>query len=133
MTQNIAYDDLYRQIQDFEFRIKALELRDQLPIGSVLCYVSETPPPNFLICDGSAVSRKIYSSLFSVIGTRFGIGDGQTSFNLPQFFNSVPIGFWPGDVVGGTASPLGKRYGTTINTASFNVSFHVVNFIILAQ
>lgn len=39
----------------------------------------------FLFCDGSAVSRETYAELFKVIGTKFGDGDGLTTFNLPDF------------------------------------------------
>lgn len=39
----------------------------------------------FLLCDGSAVSRETYADLFAVIGTKFGEGDGSTTFNLPDF------------------------------------------------
>lgn len=41
-------------------------------------------PTGFLECDGTAVSRTTYSALFAVIGTDFGIGDGSTTFNLPN-------------------------------------------------
>jgi hypothetical protein len=37
-----------------------------------------------LFCDGTAVSRTQYSDLFAVIGTTFGVGDGSTTFNLPD-------------------------------------------------
>lgn len=38
----------------------------------------------FLLCDGSAVSRKTYAALFAVIGTAYGAGDGSTTFSLPD-------------------------------------------------
>jgi microcystin-dependent protein len=40
--------------------------------------------PGFLACDGSAVSRTTYASLFSAIGTTYGAGDGSTTFNVPD-------------------------------------------------
>ena len=42
-------------------------------------------PPGFLDCDGSAVSRTTYADLFAVIGTRYGTGNGTTTFNLPDY------------------------------------------------
>lgn len=39
---------------------------------------------NWLECDGSAVSRSTYADLFANIGTKYGIGDGSTTFNLPD-------------------------------------------------
>ena len=41
-------------------------------------------PTGWLICDGAAVSRVTYSSLFAIIGTTYGVGDGSTTFNLPD-------------------------------------------------
>ena len=54
------------------------------PVGSFLPYGSGTPPTGYLACDGSAVSRTTYASLFSIIGVSFGPGDGSTTFNLPD-------------------------------------------------
>jgi len=54
------------------------------PIGMIGAFAASTPPTGWLACDGSAVSRTTYSSLFSVIGTTWGVGDGSTTFNLPD-------------------------------------------------
>ena len=61
-------------------------------IGEIVPYVSNVAPEGFLVCDGSAVSRDIYSGLFDVIGTTFGSGDGSTTFNLPDLSGKVIIG-----------------------------------------
>lgn len=41
-------------------------------------------PDGWLLCNGAAVSRTTYSKLFNIIGTRYGAGDGSTTFNLPN-------------------------------------------------
>lgn len=41
-------------------------------------------PTGYLYCDGSAVSRTTYATLFNVIGESFGQGDNATTFNLPD-------------------------------------------------
>lgn len=41
-------------------------------------------PVGFLLCDGAAVSRTTYADLFANIGTLHGVGDGSTTFNLPN-------------------------------------------------
>ena len=41
-------------------------------------------PSGFLECDGTAVSRTTYATLFAVVGTTYGVGDGSTTFNLPD-------------------------------------------------
>lgn len=66
---------------------------DTLPIGSIVPYGSKYAPTNWLVCDGSAVSRTTYSELFTVIGTSFGSGDGSTTFNLPNLKGKVPVGY----------------------------------------
>tara|TARA_B100001093_G_scaffold197516_1_gene189917 strand:+ start:2928 stop:3482 length:555 start_codon:yes stop_codon:yes gene_type:complete len=38
----------------------------------------------WLICDGSAISRTTYSDLFLVVGTTWGVGDGSSTFTLPD-------------------------------------------------
>lgn len=65
---------------------------DTLPIGVIVPYGSATAPTNWLVCDGSAVSRTTYAELFSAIGTTFGAGDGSTTFNLPNLKGRVPVG-----------------------------------------
>lgn len=54
------------------------------PAGMVIAYGGQTPPAGYLECDGSAVSRNTYADLFQVVGTSFGIGNGITTFNLPD-------------------------------------------------
>lgn len=49
-------------------------------------------PSGFLWCDGSAVSRADYATLFSVIGTLYGEGDAVTTFNVPDRRGRVGMG-----------------------------------------
>ena len=63
-----------------------------LPIGAIVQYCGGILPDNFMWCDGSAISRTTYASLFAVIGTKYGKGNGSTTFNLPNFNSAVPWG-----------------------------------------
>lgn len=54
------------------------------PLGTIIPYGGTAAPMGFLVCDGSAVSRTTYAQLFAVIGTKYGEGDGSTTFNLPD-------------------------------------------------
>lgn len=63
-----------------------------IPAGSIIAWGNATPPVNWLICDGSAISRSTYASLFSAIGTTYGVGDGSTTFNVPDLRGRVPVG-----------------------------------------
>jgi microcystin-dependent protein len=62
------------------------------PTGAVSMWAGSSAPSGWLECDGSAVSRSTYSSLFAVIGTRYGAGDGSTTFNLPNPVDRVAMG-----------------------------------------
>ena len=52
--------------------------------GSSVGFYLTAPPAGWLKENGAAVSRATYANLFAVIGTRFGAGDGVTTFNLPD-------------------------------------------------
>ena len=67
-------------------------LIDRVVVGEMKMYCGLTAPTGYLLCDGSAVSRIQYKDLFNVIGTYFGQGDGQTTFNLPDMRNRFPEG-----------------------------------------
>lgn len=55
-----------------------------VPAGTVIDYAASTAPPGYLKANGAAVSRTTYSTLFAAIGTTFGVGDGSTTFNVPD-------------------------------------------------
>lgn len=54
------------------------------PSGAVMAFAMNSPPTGWLKCNGAAVSRATYSDLFTAIGTTFGVGDGSTTFNVPD-------------------------------------------------
>jgi microcystin-dependent protein len=64
-----------------------------VPTGAVMPFAGIIAPATFLICDGSAVNRNVYSDLFEVIGTFYGAGDGVTTFNLPDLRGRVISGY----------------------------------------
>lgn len=71
------------------------------PVGALMPYAGNTAPSGWLLADGSAVSRTTYASLFAVLGTTYGAGDGSTTFNLPDLRGRVPAGK---DDMGGVAA-----------------------------
>ena len=81
-----------------------------LPTGTIVPYAGATAPDGFLLCDGSAVSRTTYSALFSVIGTTYGEGDGNSTFNLPD------LEFVLKEIVGN-----GMTLGLTDGTNNFGI------------
>lgn len=60
--------------------------------GSMKMWPVASPPANWALCNGQAVSRTLYAALFSMIGTTFGSGDGSTTFNLPDYRDRFPVG-----------------------------------------
>jgi microcystin-dependent protein len=60
--------------------------------GSITMWPTATAPDGYLICDGSEVDRGTYNPLFSIIGTTFGLGDGSTTFNLPNYTDRFAMG-----------------------------------------
>lgn len=65
---------------------------ESVPSGAITQFAGSTAPSGWLLCNGSEVSRTTYSSLFLAIGTTYGIGNGSTTFNLPNLSGRVPIG-----------------------------------------
>jgi microcystin-dependent protein len=76
------------------------------PPGSLLDFAGTSAPPGWLMCDGSAVSRTTYANLFAAISTTWGIGDGVTTFNIPDFRRRVAVGSG-----GGGTADLGNAVG----------------------
>ena len=60
------------------------EIANGVPAGSVFSFATTTVPTGYLECNGAAVSRSTYASLFSAISTTWGVGDGSSTFNLPD-------------------------------------------------
>lgn len=63
-----------------------------LPPGTIEIYSKNTVPSGYLLCNGQAVSRTTYASLFAAIGTKYGAGNGSTTFNVPNLSGRTVIG-----------------------------------------
>lgn len=74
------------------------------PPGSVTAYAGTTEPNGWLFCYGQAVSRTTYARLFDIIGTTYGVGDGSTTFNVPDLRGRVVAG--QDDMGGSSANRL---------------------------
>jgi microcystin-dependent protein len=76
-----------------------LEVPFSLPAGSVSPFAGSVEPAGWLFMFGQAVSRTSEAALFNAIGTAYGVGDGSTTFNLPDARGRVLFGK---DNMGGT-------------------------------
>lgn len=79
-----------------------------LPAGVTVPYAGATSPTGWLLCNGQAVSRTSYSRLFAAIGTKYGNGDGSTTFNVPDLRECNPVG-------------IGRRASGVINHNEFEL------------
>lgn len=77
--------------------------------GDLKISACAAPPTGWLACDGSAVSRTGYPSLFAAISTAYGAGDGSSTFNLPDYRGRTIVGAGAG--AGLTARTLGAKAG----------------------
>lgn len=92
-----------------------------IPSGLITPFAGTTAPSGWFLCYGQAVSRTDYANLFTVVGTVYGIGDGSTTFNLPDLRGRTVAGQ---DNMGGTAaSRLTGDNGASTATADTNGSF----------
>lgn len=80
------------------------------PTGSLIAFAGSAAPTGWLLCDGTAVSRTTYATLFSTISTTYGAGDGSTTFGLPDMRGRAPIGAGTG--TGLTARTRGQLVGS---------------------
>lgn len=90
--------------------------------GSGMLWFNNSAPTGYLICDGSAVSRTTYSVLFGLIGTTYGVGDGTTTFNLPDLRQRFPLG----KAASGTGNVLGATGGAIDHTHTGAAHTHTI-------
>jgi len=93
------------------------------PIGEIKMWPTTTAPTNWGLCNGQAISRATYATLFALIGTTFGAGDGSTTFNLPDMQQRIPIG----KTAAGGLSTIGTTTGSWDHThgpGTLQVSSH---------
>lgn len=96
-----------------------------VPAGALTMYGGSTAPTGWLLCDGSAVSRSTYADLFTAIGTAFGVGDGSTTFNVPDMRSRSPIGAGQGSGLTNRAlAATGGAETHTLTTAEMPAHTH---------
>lgn len=93
-------------------------LPSAIPTGMLAPFAGATAPTSWLMCDGSAVSRSTYSTLFATIGVSYGSGDGTTTFNVPDLRRRTPVGK-------GTSDSLGSSDGVAEASRSLTHSHSI--------
>ena len=87
-------------------------------IGEIRIFGGSNPPSGWAVCNGQAVSRTTYSDLFNLIGTTYGVGDGSTTFALPDLRGRVAMGAGQGP--GLSNRTLGEMGGAETVTLALN-------------
>lgn len=75
-----------------------------MPTASIMPYAGSSAPTGYLLCDGAAISRSTYSTLFGLLATTYGSGDGSSTFNIPDLRGRVIAG--QDDMGGASANRL---------------------------
>jgi len=96
-----------------------------VPSGTVSQTARATAPTGYLLCDGSAISRTTYSSLFDAIGTAYGVGDNSTTFNIPNLKGRVPVGRDSAQTEFDTLGETGGAKTHTLNVNEMPTHAHV--------
>lgn len=84
--------------------------------GIIVGYGAASTPTGWLNCDGAAVSRATYAALFAVVGTSYGVGDGSTTFNVPDLKGRTMLGEGTGTAL--SARAIGDKSGAETHTLS---------------
>lgn len=90
-------------------------ITDLVPSGVMFWFFGPTVPTGYLLCDGTAVSRFFFASLFAVLGITYGPGDGLTTFNLPDLVTDALF-------VRGTAAPANVNQTDAIEAHNHSVT-----------
>lgn len=87
---------------------------DGVALGAILWTGLGGAPPGYLWCNGAAISRASFSDLFAAIGTTFGVGDGSTTFNIPDLLGRSAIGYGTNDAPNPGSITFGAKGGDTL-------------------
>lgn len=93
-----------------------------VPPGHFDMFFMSSPPPGYLECNGAAISRSGYQSLFSAIGTTYGAGNGSTTFNLPDM-----RGMFARSLDNGRGVDPGRAIGSTQDSANLSHSHNILD------
>ena len=107
-----------------------------IPTGCIIPWSDTSIPTGFLECNAQAVSRTTYATLFAIVATTYGAGNGSTTFNVPDLKDNVPLGrsnsaalasTGGANTVGSTGNVGGSTANATLSTAQLASHTHSAN------
>lgn len=100
-----------------------------LPAGVVVAWAGSSAPAGWQLCDGSAISRSIYSALYSICGDIFGSGNGSTTFNVPDIRGRAIYGTSTNITRAATSTAIGSSFNSTSSSGGPTThSFSTINY-----
>lgn len=109
---------------------KNLDISDGLPAGAMIPYAGGSVPASFLMSNGAAKSRTNYANLYAAIGTKWGAGDGSSTFALPnthrRFIEGTTTASEVGTYVGAGAPNMTGAIPGTANWGASSGVFYVI-------
>ncbi len=97
---------------------------DGVLAGFIQMYGAASAPTGWLLCNGAAVSRSTYATLFALIGTTFGAGDGSSTFNVPDMRDKFPVGSGSTYALNATGGNADSTLPSHTHTATVTDSGH---------
>lgn len=86
-----------------------------IPSGSIFAFGGSSAPTGYTMANGQAISRTTFATLFGVYSTTYGIGDGSTTFNVPDLRGRSVYG---ADNLGGASAANRLQISTNLTTTS---------------
>lgn len=85
-------DELRKTNENIKDNAADISAINSVPAGSMTIWTTDTAPTGWLLCYGQAISRTTYATLFAVVSTTYGVGNGSTTFNVPDMRGRLPLG-----------------------------------------
>jgi microcystin-dependent protein len=111
-------------------------INDEKIIGEIIASTATSTPIGYLNCNGAAISRTAFVSLFTIIGTTYGSGDGSTTFNLPDLRGQFLRGLDGGRGIdtdrslGSSQAAQNLSHSHTVNSHNHGGGSHNHNFFV---
>lgn len=99
-----------------------------MPTGGIVMFGGSSAPTGYLLCNGTAISRTTYATLFGIIGTTYGTGDGSTTFNVPNLKGKIPVGYNSAETEFNTLGKTGGEKTHTLSSTEMPSHTHSIQF-----